>query len=170
MGKITYFDKMTFQIFHSLNVYNVAEINLLSLYVEVLQFQNGMRPKSLLLFHMSYLNLIQTLAERRHRFCNSDVTVVQLGPKLFPTCEDRLHSFSPFLLLLVTQLEMTFLEICFLAAVSDDALKGKIGSIRPSHLQRSDAHRCSFAVVGTLGYSLKRIFFNTYFLLLRCVS
>ena len=53
---------------------------------------------------------------------------------------------------------MTFLEICFLAAVSDDALKDKIGSIRPSHLQRSDAHRCSFAVVGTLGYSLKKYF------------
>ena len=78
-----------------------------------------------------------------------------------------MHSFSPLLLLLVTQLEMTFLEICFLAAVSDDALKGKIGSIRPSHLQRSDAHRCSFAVVGTLGYSLKRIFFNAYYFLLR---
>ena len=92
------------------------------------------------------------LAERRHRFCNSDVTV--LGPNCSQLARTDCILFRHSCY--VTQLEMTFLEICFLAAVSDDALKDKIGSIRPSHLQRSDAHRCSFAVVGTLGYSFKK--------------
>ena len=64
-----------------------------------------------------------------------------------------MHSFSLFLLLLVTQLEMTFLEICFWAAVSDDALKDKIGSIRPSIFLLC-VHGVIGGVSGTMQYTV----------------